>query len=709
MWNSKEYQISKFIEADDLVLPRFQRKSTWNARKDFYLALSFFRGLPLGTVVIKDANGQGGVSGPRYLLDGRQRWEALKGMQNPERLYDWATAALGVRQNWSDEKLVTEFDRSVEDYFGADPSEEALDQSLGPEPVAEAGDEEDQGDSVEEIDDEQRGAVGESPSDFGGAGLDELRRVLLLVHPKRKDGSRFTKAFDFMGLVDGLDYLERDAETGRVWVEAAKLRDWISYRCRQAAKAGLDVPPSQEQFLEWLTSGTPLGAEKDAALRNRIKHHWGTIQDAISVVSDVEHRLERSVIPALVLSGTRASDDAKIFEIINTGGTKLTAAEVLSANPLWNQVIRDPHPALIADSKALYEAMGISYPGSVYRWDAGATLLSRVSAPGVFGDLGRPLPNEDVRRFERRITLGFQLMSGWHQGRIAKDAIEALPREIKSIAWGTAELEALFNDATEVAFTQDQFKYWSAWGLSLIDLTSDAVALAFILTMAVDWDRRGRPKTDGAELKTYRRNARVLLDRLIFEYCMGSWRGSSDSRIALLIQRLRQQGAEWAFDAVPEDQWERLVTEVTVGGTIASVRYTDRTDVRIRLLLAYRNVVKRLWPEGLGNEKTQLDHIIPTSEFTQVPAGSALKPLQHHIGNLALLPPATNLYKSDQRLDKLDLDSHRYECELISRYEDVEIADFGRYSQWTQAADLVDHRNRLIREDLTETRSSTLN
>jgi hypothetical protein len=59
-----------------------------------------------------------------------------------------------------------------------------------------------------------------------------------------------------------------------------------------------------------------------------VESRWGTISKAIVLVRQIEHRLEQGVIAALVLTGTKASDDAKIFEIINTGGTKLTAAEV---------------------------------------------------------------------------------------------------------------------------------------------------------------------------------------------------------------------------------------------------------------------------------------------------------------------------------------------------------------------------------------------
>src|SRR6476659_841475 len=104
MWNAKELQISALIEAQDLVLPRFQRRSTWNAKKDFALALSFSKGLPLGTIVIKEA-AQSVASSQRYLLDGRQRWEALKVVRYPETIYSWAKAATGLRASWTEHQV----------------------------------------------------------------------------------------------------------------------------------------------------------------------------------------------------------------------------------------------------------------------------------------------------------------------------------------------------------------------------------------------------------------------------------------------------------------------------------------------------------------------------------------------------------------------------------------------------------------------------
>lgn len=701
MWNAKELQISKLVEAQDLVLPRFQRKSTWSDKKDFLLALSFFRGLPLGAIVIKDAGVQSG--GPRYLLDGRQRWEALKGIQDPETVYRWAKAALGIRSTWTDQQLVAAFRKAVEDYFGSDPSDD-IEEFLIVQDVADVDDDEPQ-DGEAGIEPDTSNETGfDDAATAGNPGLDELLEVLLLVHPHTARGSKLTKAFAFQDLVQGLQFLDRNPATGVSSVSGTKLREWITYRRKLASHAGSSYLPDQEQFIDWLTGGTNVDPTSLATLRSRVATRWGTIQQAIDLNRRVELRLEQSVIAALVLTGTTASEDAKIFEIINTGGTKLTAAEVLSASPQWSTSIEDPNPKLVADAEDLYSAMGIEPASGAVRWDVAATLLARLSIPEALGTLTGPTPRNDTRLFERRITLGFQFVAGWYQGKIAKDSVERLPRDTTSIPWGTTEFETLINDAIRYACEQEHFQYWRRWGLSVIDLMSDAVALNFVLLLAIDWDRKGRPTSDGANMKTYRRNARTLLDRVIYEYTTGQWRGSSDSRIALNIASLRASG-EAALEPVSSDDWVRLMDEVVDTGTIAGVEYTGRLDPRIKLLVAYGNVIERLWPEVDPQVGFEFDHILPSSEFHGIPANSPKRKMEHHIVNIGMLPPALNRSKSDRSLDAVGSLADK---QRIAQFEGIPLERFSEFSSAEAILELRDLRGPRIKAGLTSLRRQRL-
>src|SRR5687768_13020883 len=79
MYELRPESVKTFVEDTSIRLPRFQRKPTWGPRKSFNLALSLFRGYPLGLVVIKRDSDAGRIR--KFLLDGRQRRDALIGMR----------------------------------------------------------------------------------------------------------------------------------------------------------------------------------------------------------------------------------------------------------------------------------------------------------------------------------------------------------------------------------------------------------------------------------------------------------------------------------------------------------------------------------------------------------------------------------------------------------------------------------------------------
>lgn len=81
--------VTEFVTDNTIRLPRFQRKSTWKPDQNFELAISMFKGYPLGVIVINDERGTS------WLLDGRQRRNALKELRNnPDTVYDAAKITL---------------------------------------------------------------------------------------------------------------------------------------------------------------------------------------------------------------------------------------------------------------------------------------------------------------------------------------------------------------------------------------------------------------------------------------------------------------------------------------------------------------------------------------------------------------------------------------------------------------------------------------
>ncbi len=52
----------------------------------------------------------------------------------------------------------------------------------------------------------------------------------------------------------------------------------------------------------------------------------------------------------------------KIFEIINSAGTQLTSAEILSAKATWNLPVEHPHQTIVEGKNLLYNSLEIPAP-----------------------------------------------------------------------------------------------------------------------------------------------------------------------------------------------------------------------------------------------------------------------------------------------------------------------------------------------------------
>lgn len=52
MYEIKPQPIKSYIEDSCIKLPRFQRKKTWSPEKNFLLAVSIFKGYPLGVSIL---------------------------------------------------------------------------------------------------------------------------------------------------------------------------------------------------------------------------------------------------------------------------------------------------------------------------------------------------------------------------------------------------------------------------------------------------------------------------------------------------------------------------------------------------------------------------------------------------------------------------------------------------------------------------------
>ena len=98
MYEIRPDSIKTFISDRSIRLPRFQRKQTWDAKKNFQLCISLFKQYPIGVCILSVEKYRERTV--KFLLDGRQRRNALKQLaEDPENLYLWAKKFLDLKSS----------------------------------------------------------------------------------------------------------------------------------------------------------------------------------------------------------------------------------------------------------------------------------------------------------------------------------------------------------------------------------------------------------------------------------------------------------------------------------------------------------------------------------------------------------------------------------------------------------------------------------
>jgi hypothetical protein len=683
--------IASFIGETGLQLPVFQRKSTWKERQRFNLAIAVYRQYPPGFVVVKETRGG------TVLLDGRQRWETFLSLRDPHQLWTWARKALSLRT--SDTSLVVEkrFRRYFDNFIGVE------DWQMPP----------DDPNRTDDLD------LPHPASSRQLKSLDKLLELILLVHPVRSANgvlsSRMTDTFAFHPAVQALPYYTTVPGVPGFAVNTSGDTDglfaWLRTFEQHCAKQSGSYPPrGSATLLGWIAQTTQVA--NPSKLAQDVRSRWPYIRQVLSAAADLEARLGRRDIGKIVIETDDADDEKKIFELINSAGTPLTAVEILSARPDWSAKVTNPATAVSVAATNLIEQMGTGKPGArrdVRKWDVAASILDRVDLSLVFGD-----PARGARAFERHITLGFQLYAGLLTQAISKKDLEGLHREMArrrvSFQWGSVQLDQDLSSFMRALAQVRLFRGLVSWRQSVVGLTSDAVGLDFFLRSLFLWRRLGRPANAGGQRTRFRRETSILLDRLIFEYVTGEWRGSSDSRIASHLTRAA--AGRDRYQPIRDTDWETLVTSIVRQGTLGGEDYrgalneqgdwVQRVDPRITTLLYYREAVRQdRNPSGDADFPIEVDHVIPRKAFRSLPsAKKTLLPLQAGISNLALLPARLNNEKSGSRLDQVN-QAARPE---VGKYEDVPLDLFRKFSNPNKVGELSSYREPEIIWDLTKQR-----
>ena len=670
--------VKQFLNDRGIQLPRFQRKQTWDEKKNFQLVISIFKDYPMGVCIV--SNEKSGNKPARFLLDGRQRRNVFKTMyDNPDEICVWAKKFLGYKNSDDILELRDLFDNKVNEYLEND---EELNSQIEHDDVCE--DETiDEETLPDEITDENHGY------DYG-TGLDLLFKIISTFYKVTKHYTGFSLPFDFNKLLQRVSYVDYVPDVVYK-INGTKLKTFIDEYRKDCDNNSVEYDASPETFYEFILSRSSLKVDENSneekvkqKLLKLIKDRWEDILLRINLIDQIDQTLSTAKIGIIEVSAISPSDSQKIFNIINSEGVKLTAAEVLSASASWNKKINNPSEPMIASTKELYENMGIKVQ-DVVRWDVPATLLARLGKNQIFKDLSWD-SKANKTEFEKKLTLGFKTFAGAFQKAVTKDDIEALGKNI-NINWDL-EAEQFLTDLKNmlhIISSIPYFQFLKSWKTSIMEITSDTIALDFLLEMYFDWKRKNKPMGNGSQTAKFQKNCIILLDRLIYQYINLQWRGSSDSRIKRNIENLLKSDTPDMFVPISKTEWENTLNRIRNDLNVSDNNNISYATMKPLLYHAYC-LMSISGPDSQYG--IEIDHIIPQSIFKQ----SALPQkdlIQHSLFNLGLLPKKENVSKGDERLKNIE---DEWLKNQIINYEFIPLDKFEEFSDVNNYSTMFDHR-----------------
>ncbi|MCQ2107530.1 MAG: DUF262 domain-containing protein [Fibrobacter sp.] len=681
-----------------IKMPRFQRKQTWDECKNFKLCISLFKNYPIGVCIeYKDDNKP---SVTKEILDGRQRRNALLQMyQDPDHIYSWAVKFLGLKNSDKDEDIESKFEAKMREYFESDVEDDDEDENGG-DVILESTEEEA---SVESLDADEQKDV----EPFAHIqGLDFLLFVIKSFHDVRNGNTNYTRTFDLRKFCEDLPYIDRKRtnKKGDSLLSGYALKLFIADYCKDCDFQQVDYSDSVS-FLNYFAARMKLAEKEKSALEKHLKSAWTKMLMMINILKRIDLLFDSTEIGIILVWDIDSSDTQKIFNIINSEGVKLTAVEILSAKKTWNIKVKNPSDELQKSVKELYKAMGIDV-SDVARWDVPATLLPRLGTNVVFKDLSWKV-DEKKAEFEKRLTLGFKTLSGIYSGGIKRENVESLATS-KNINWdngGEIEVEHL-NKVLELIQGHSYFKHLMHWKTSIMELTSDAVALNFILIMYREWEKVGRPYSKSLkDVKPFRKNAFALWDKLIYEYVQRMWRGSSDSAIAQNISDFEKNHDE-IFKPISSDLWKNLLDKIYSDLEVGSSKiWIDG----MKPILYHMYCMKMIMPT-ISEYGFEVDHVIPQYKFKNAldlaRGKKNAEVLQDSLYNLGLLPKGENISKSNKPLNEI---RDKWLRNMVVQYEFIPEEDFEKYSSIDHYDEMFKIRKQIFDEAFGPVRSSLLN
>ncbi|MHC5202163.1 DUF262 domain-containing protein [Myroides sp. LJL119] len=670
MYEIRPEPLKTFVEDSNIKLPRFQRKQTWDSRKNFELCISIFKEYPVGVTILNIEKSESNTT--RWLLDGRQRRNALTQFYNdPENVYDWAKKYIGFSNNDQLHELEEKFWFKISEYLEDEElieiSNEDIDGSVEVEDLLYI-----KSNTDEEMMDDY---------DKNLSGLNLLLHIIKLTHNKNKFSNGFTRPFDFSEFVISLPYV--DSESGTRKLNSKRVKTFITeYKnfCTDESKNYKE----QKSFVDFVFYRLQVKEEAKTKLKLTLERNWDSIFERIDILDKIVTLYTNSKIGLIEVKDLKSTDSQKIFNIINSKGTTLTAVEILSAKPSWNRIIKNPTEKQKTAITNLYNSIGVKND-DVVKWDLAGTILGRLD----YVDFFFKSFSDNKTDFEKKLTLGFKLISGIIEGGVKKEDIDSLGTN-KKFSWEIhyEELVTKLNSVQKLIMSSPYFKFLKSYNFSMMSNLSDAISLNFLILMYLDWERKEEP-VGNETARQFQKNAFILLDNLIYEYVTRQWRGSSDGLIARNISNFKSLPE--VLQPVELSKWESLILEVLEENKILG----ENINKSILEPILYHYYALREIQGPTSNYSLEVDHIIPKSLFRS----STLENkdiIQHNIYNLCILPKDSNISKSNKRLVEI---FDPWLKKQITEYTLISEEDFMKFSDLINLTEL----KKLRGTDLLET------
>ena len=660
--------ISSFLDENKMRLPRFQRKATWDKKQNFELAISVFQDYPVGVVIV---NKEKDVS---WLLDGRQRRNALKQMrENPVELYEWARAYIGFAKNADEFTVKQSYWDKVEKYLTTEikDSENTSSDDVSYEGVEENSNEEDSFDSQK-----QR------------KGLTTLLNLILMVHQNKPSGSKWELTFDFTKYFTRIKYAPM---SNNEKVDPVLLRRFILELINDAERVN-DGDITEDYLFDFYNNTYAFKDSMENKFKAELNKRFKDIKNSIDIINETEKIFSDARIGIIWLTNASPLDAQNIFSRINKGGTQLKAEELLSAKPYWNVEVKVTDSNVEKLVSEMYSKLDVSKQETIVRWDIAATLLQRISDQMLIFDDYSHVKKEEIPM--DRVTLGFKLISSFfEQGMSSKYVIDL---EKNNLDWNI-DIMNMVNDINkdcEILLSTPFFQTLQSWKKPMTKLLGNAIALEFLTIIWLDWKDKGKPTVASGNLKAVQRDAKILFDRLVYEYSTKTWRGSGDSKMANDIKNWKSR-----IQPVDSQAWKNFIN-----GACSGVYNGQNTTVNLlRPVLYYYYVLTDSTPYNQVNTSFDVDHIIPQEAFKDnIMIDSKLK---DSLSNLALLPKKDNISKKSKKLNEI---THQWLINSITTFAGIQKIDFEKYSNVMNITDLKTEREKMFENAFSLNRDKAL-